>query len=112
MPLIGIKNYHIDKKGNAWGSTFVVVTERAEKTFVHYGVINSNVSTPVVNNYVVVESRTNTTCFDAVLFKEQDLILVDCVVKLPKPNSKGQSLQNLFYYHKISDGSFIRHVQT
>ena len=54
--------------------------------------INSNKSAPVVNNYISVENNTNTTCFDAVLFAAKDLILVDCVVKLKSPNSKGQVL--------------------
>jgi hypothetical protein len=44
------------------------------------------------------------TCYDAVMFKAQDLIVVDCVEKLPKPNSRGQVLQNYFQYIRISDG--------
>jgi hypothetical protein len=54
VPLIGLKSYHIDKRGNTWGSTFIALTERSERTFVHYGVINSNTSAPIVNNYISV----------------------------------------------------------
>ncbi len=46
-------------------------------------------------------------CFDAVQFKQQDLIIVDCVVKLAKPNPKGQILQNVLYYFRISDGKYM-----
>lgn len=111
-PLIGLKSHHIDKRGNAWGSTFIALTERSERTFVHYGVLNSNKSAPVVNNMISVENNTNTTCFDAVQFKQQDLILVDCVIKLAKPNTRGQVLQNIFYYFRISDGTFLKTIKT
>lgn len=64
---------------------------------------------------ISIENATNSSnniCFDAVQFKQQDLILVDCVIKLAKPNAKGQILQNIFYYFRISDGKYLKSVKT
>lgn len=40
------------------------------------------------------------------------MILVDCAVKLTKPNDRGQIIENLFYYFKFSDGSPQKTVRT
>lgn len=77
----------------------------------HYGFLTNNNSAPVINNAIPVESFSNTTCFDAVIFPVQNLIIVDCAVKLSKISPSGFSYQNQFYYFRISDGVFVKIIE-
>lgn len=52
--MVGLKNYQIQRKGNSWGTSFIALTERGERSYIHYGVLNSNKSAPVINNFVEV----------------------------------------------------------
>lgn len=80
--------------GNSWGSSFVAMSERGERTFLSYGFLGSNTSAPVINNDVRVENFTNTTCFDAVIFPREDVMIVDCAVKLASPDEQGYHYVN------------------
>lgn len=86
----------------------MAMSERGERTYLSYGFLSANTSAPVINNDVRVENATNTTCYDAVSFPKQDVMIVDCAVKLEKPNEEGFHYTNLFYYFKISDGSKVK----
>ena len=110
VPMVGLKNYHIQRKGNAWGKSFIALAERGERTYVHFGILNNNESAPIINLYISVENNTNTTCYDAVVFMDKGIIIVDCAVHTSK-DSHGYSYHNLFYYFKISDGSFIKSIE-
>ena len=105
--MVGLKNYHIQRKGNAWGKSFIALAERGERTYVHFGILNNNESAPIINLYISVENNTNTTCYDAVVFMEKGIIMVDCAVHLSKKDDREYSYENYFYYFKISDGSPI-----
>lgn len=113
VPMTGLRSYHLTKVGNNWGQQFITLSQKPGKTVVHYGILNDVTLVPVINNNItVVEDRTNTTCFDAVLFPVQDRIIVDCVEKRTSPNSKGQMYDNIFYYFKISNGARVRTLKT
>ena len=55
---------------------------------------------------------TNTTCFDAVLVPQSNLIIVDCAQKRTANNSRGQLFDNVFYYFRISNGSKVKELKT
>ena len=84
------------------------MSERDDKTFVHFGFLASNTTAPVINNYIPVEDSPDIFCYDAVIFPVQNVIIVDCSTKLSKKTSEGFLYSNQFYYYKISDGSFIK----
>ena len=54
MPLSGLKNYHLSNIGNSWGPLFIALTEKGDRSLVHYGILSDNVSVPVINNYITV----------------------------------------------------------
>ena len=108
VPFLGLKSYHLSHLGNSWGSQFIALTERGDRTLVHFGILSANSSVPVINNYINVENMTNTTCFDAVQLPANNLIIVDCAQKRTANNSKGQLFDNIFYYFRISDGSKVK----
>ena len=112
VPLAGVKSYHLSSVGNSWGPQFIALTERGDKTLVHFGILSDNVSVPVINNYVTVENLANTTCFDAIQIAESNLIVVDCAQKRTANNSRGQLFDNLFYYFRISDGAKLKELRT
>lgn len=67
----------------------------------HYGYLSNNESAPVINNGLEVERSKEITCFDAVFFRTQGYILIDCAEKLPVKDDFGNSYRNLFFYLKI-----------
>jgi hypothetical protein len=112
VPLLGLKSHHLEHAGNSWGPQFIVLTERGERSLVHFGILADNDSVPVINNYVTVENLTNTTCFDAVTIPASNLIIVDCAQRRTANNSRGQLYDNIFYYFRISDGAKVKEVRT
>jgi hypothetical protein len=112
VPLSGLKSYHLQKIGNGWGQRFIALGEKNDRTLVHYGILSSNESVPVINNVIKVENLTNLTCFDAVLFPLQNLIIVDCAQSRPRPDGKGLAYQNIFYYYYINNGSEAQKLKT
>ena len=70
------------------------MAERESRTYVHYGFLADNASAPVINNYISVENDSKTTCFDAVIFPVENVIIVDCSVKLANKTAEGYSYTN------------------
>ncbi len=64
-----------------------MLTELGGLTQIHYGLLSDNKSAPVINYDVTISMTNNLTCFDAIMFAEKDLVVVDCVVSTNNKNA-------------------------
>lgn len=86
MDLLSYKNYDftriINSKvthiGNRWGNEMYVLSEDIGQTVLHFGTFTNHTESPNLE-VAVAEYQENTTCFDAALFLDQGIAVVDCI---------------------------------
>jgi len=88
----GLRNYHLGNEGNQWGATLVTISSFGNETTIRWGATPANESIPVLTNEAVVTKDPGMRCFDAVWFRAEGIVLVDCA----KNSTFG--LQNYFLY--------------
>jgi hypothetical protein len=66
-------------------------------TYLFTGTIKSQTSVPVLDDPIIVEFSKDTRCFDAAVFLDHGVAVVDCVVSNSSELGFG-SLQNKFIY--------------
>lgn len=73
-----------------------------------WGAASSNSSLPDLSNSVIVENDTKVRCFDAVWFRAEMTLLIDCV---QNSSSFGLGLENFFYYVNSSTKATLGKVK-
>jgi hypothetical protein len=71
-----------------------------------YGRFKSKNTLPDIENTAVVTSDKNVKCFDAALFLEFGLAIIDCA-KID-PNTTFSALTNVFYYLDLTSHKVIQ----
>lgn len=97
----GLRNYHLAHEGNSWGSTLVTLSVFGNDTTVRWGVSHAADEVPDLSYEAVVTNDPNVTCYDAVWFRNEGIILVDCAQK----SSFG--LQNVFLYLNSTSKAYL-----
>lgn len=104
-----VVSHHVEQRGNSWGTGVHFVVESGNATYLWTGTLKEHSSVPVLDDPVLVEYSSNTRCFDAVVFREQHLAIVDCVVF--STNSVGLvGLRNQFIYVDLNTRQPTKHV--
>lgn len=106
-PLPGLRNYHFSHTGNVWGNTLVTLSEVNGSTIINWGSSASSSEVPDLSNRVILENDTVIKCFDAVWFRTEMIILVDCV----NTSRLGIGLNNYFYYINSSTKATLGKVK-
>lgn len=101
----GLRNYHLSHEGNSWGSTLVTISVFENKTTIRWGVSRAAGEVPDLSYEAVVSNDSSMHCFDAVWFKEQETILVDCA------QNSTLGLRNYFLYLNSTTKAFIGKLQ-
>lgn len=81
VPQPGLRGYHIDHVDNTWGTNFISISERNFTTTVRWGKMSVTESIPDILGEVDIPS-TNLVCYDAVLFTDLSLAMVDCSTRV------------------------------
>jgi len=83
--------------------------EDGSATYLFTGTIKSKESIPVLDDPVIVEFSSSTRCFDVVVFSQQGVAIVDCVIY--DTDSLGVvSLKNQFIYIDLKTHQPTKHV--
>lgn len=80
-PQPGLKNYHVQPADNSWGSDFITISEVNYTTTVRWGRLQARESIPEIQGKVIINTTDNLVCYDAVLFRDQNLAMVDCAIR-------------------------------
>jgi hypothetical protein len=88
----GLRNYHLAHEGNSWGSSLVTLSVFGNDTTVRWGVSHASDDVPDLSFEAVVTNDSSMHCYDAVWFRNEEIILVDCA------QNTTFSLQNYFLY--------------
>lgn len=96
LPQPGLRGFHIDHVDNTWGNTFISISERNFTTTVRWGKMSATESIPDIIGEVDVPS-TNLECYDAVLFPDQSLAMLDCATRVGS-EELGFGYTNKFVY--------------
>lgn len=106
-PLPGLRNYHFSHTGNTWGNNLVTLSVVNDSTIINWGTSASSSEVPDLTNKVILENDTAIKCFDAVWFRVEMIILVDCA----NTSQLGIGLNNYFYYINSSTKQTIGKVK-
>jgi hypothetical protein len=105
-PQPGLRNYHLQPMDNSWGSDFVTLSEVNYTTTVRWGKLQAREAIPEIQGTVVINTTDNLVCFDAVLFRDQFLVMVDCAIRTGSPDT-GYDFQNQFLYINITEQKLL-----
>lgn len=76
----GLRSYHMAHPGNTWGSDIVTLSVENDKTIVRWGTVSQNsTSVPIPTKSIELTKDPKIQCFDTVWFRQEELILIDCV---------------------------------
>lgn len=89
----GLKSYHLDHNGNAWGRTLITLSQEGDISTIRWGAASANDTIPILTESVVVEREPNISCYDAIWMRDQHLAIIDCA----KKDTSGK-LHNIFMY--------------
>lgn len=98
----GLKSYHFDHNGNAWGKTLITLSQVGDVSTIRWGFASANDTVPELSKSLVVESEPNTYCYDAIWMMDQHLAIVDCA-----KNVERGELQNIFIYVNTTSGTVL-----
>lgn len=75
-----IISHYIEHKDNGIGrDSFILYKDFSGSVHFTYGIIRSKSSLPELNSTVVVTTQKNVECFDAALFLDHGIAIVDCI---------------------------------
>lgn len=90
-----IISHYIEPKDNTVGrDSFLLYKDITGATFISYGILRENGSLPEVNSTAVVTVDKDVACFDAALFLDHGLAVIDCA---KKSGGLFNSYRNYFY---------------
>lgn len=87
--------------------SFILYSEQNGTIKLSYGVIRDKGQLPDISSTVTVTSDKNVVCFDAALFMDHGLAIVDCAVT---GTSVFSSYKNVFYVIDLTDHSLKKVV--
>jgi hypothetical protein len=77
-----IISHFVEKQDNTVGrDAFLLYKNNAGAIMLTYGILDKKDRLPSVNSTAIIETDENVTCFDAALFLDHGLAVVDCVKK-------------------------------
>ena len=83
--LANIISFYIEKKDNTVGTqSFVLYSDMSGSTHFTYGSITNINLLPQMNSTIFVTSDKNVKCFDAAIFLDHGIAIVDCVQYINK----------------------------
>lgn len=98
-----IISHYVEPKENTVGrDSFLLYKDFTGSVMLSYGIIRDKGSLPVVNSTAIVTTDKNIVCFDAALFMDHGLAIVDCAKTGSSIFSK---YTNLFYVIDLTDHS-------
>jgi hypothetical protein len=90
-----IISHYVEPKDNAMGrDSFLLYKDLVGSTMLSYGVFVDDKRLPVVNSTTIVTTDKDVVCFDAALFLDHGLAVVDCA---KKTGSLFNAYRNYFY---------------
>lgn len=101
----GLRNYHFGTDDNGWGNTLVTLSVFGNNTVLRWGFTPANDTVPDLSNEVIVTNDSSIHCYDAVIFKNEGVALVDCA------QTTTLGLQNWFLYVNITTKTFITKIK-
>lgn len=109
-PFTRVISHHVESKGNGWGSHVHFVVEDGSATYLFTGTLKSQSSIPMLDDPVIVEFAAATKCFDAVVFPDHGVAIVDCIsIGSSDPGFVG--LRNKFIYIDLASRQPVRTVE-
>lgn len=77
-----IISHYIEPKDNSVGrDSFLLYKDLVGTTMLTYGILKDKTSLPVTNSTAIVTTDKDVSCFDAALFLDHGLAIVDCAKK-------------------------------
>ena len=104
-----IISHYVEQKDNTVGNdSFLLYQNLAGATILTYGTIKKQGYLPEINSTAIVTSDKNVVCFDAALFLDHGLAVVDCAEKGTKTFS---TYTNYWYIINLADHSVKKKLQ-
>ena len=88
--------------------SFLLYKDHSNVTFLTYGVITDKGKLPKINSTVKITSEKDVECFDAALFLEHGLAVVDCAKKGERTFS---TYTNYWYIADLTDHSIKKKIK-
>ena len=104
-----IISHYVEQKGNGVGKdSFLLFKDKANRTMLSYGIITDKYRLPDINSTAVVTEEADVVCFDASLFLDHGLAVVDCA----KVGSKVfTTYTNYWYIIDLTDHTVKKKLQ-
>jgi hypothetical protein len=104
-----IISHYIEPKDNSVGrDSFLLYKDLTGSTLISYGIIQDKKKLPEVNSTAIVTTDKDVVCFDAALFLDHGLAVVDCA---KKSGSIISSYRNYFYIIDLTNHSLKKLVE-
>lgn len=81
MKFTNIISYYVEPKGNTVGQDSFLLYSDSSGIHLSYGIIRDKNRLPDVNSTVTIPTESDEVCFDAALFMDHGLAIVDCAKK-------------------------------
>jgi len=107
-PVTGLKGLVVQERGNDWGDYAHLLTDDLGQTMLHLFSLKDKKGAPQLVQSFLVEYQADTYCFDAALFLDQGLAIVDCAEQ-SRNSSNPIGVKNKFIYVDVASGG-IRKV--
>jgi len=103
-------SHYIEKKDNSVGrDSFILYKDMTGSYHFSYGTINDKNSLPQFNTTMIVTTDKNVKCFDAALFLDHGLAIVDCL--RVNVNNDDQPFTNIFFYLDLTGHTVAKVIQ-
>ena len=88
--------------------SFLLYKDLSGTVMISYGIIKDKNYLPVVNSTAIVTTDKDIVCFDAALFLDQGMAIVDCA---RKGGSLFSTYKNLFYFIDLTNHSVKKIIE-
>jgi hypothetical protein len=108
-PVKGLQSHFVEHTGNDWGDYAHVLTDDFGQTMLHLYSIKNKTGAPELIQSFLVEYQANTYCFDAVVYLDHGLAIVDCAEQ-SRNSSNFLGVKNKFIYLDLVTGGVRKEV--
>ncbi len=104
-----IISHYVEPKDNSVGrDSFLLYKDLTGTIMISYGIIRDKNQLPAANSTAIVTTDKDVVCFDAALFLDQGLAIVDCA---KKGTSIFTTYKNYFYFIDLTNHSVKKIIQ-